>query len=207
MKIVFDILLIFFLFTLFGVSHTILASNKVKRLFIKKEGDKIAFYRLFYNLSSIVFFLTAYYLAPKPDILIYALTSPYNLIIFGLQALSLLGLIWSASFIDLKEFAGFTQIKRYFNNEYETEELDEHSELIIKGPFKFTRHPIYLFSILFLGLRPSMDLFYLTFFLCLTIYFVIGSFYEEKKLISKFGVTYIQYQKEVPRLLPFKFLK
>ena len=205
MSYVEDILIIIFLFALFGISHTILASNKMKKMIIEKGGNKIAFYRLFYNLSSLLIFFVLYKLMPKPRLIIYKVESSFDIIIYGLQAVSFAGLIWSASYISAKEFIGISQIKRYFKDEYNEDELDEHSELIIKGPFKYMRHPIYFFSILFLGFRPSMDLFYLTLFICITIYFVAGSIFEEKKLISKFGVTYIQYQKEVPRILPFKF--
>ena len=207
MNYVFDVLIIIFLFMLFGVSHTILASNKAKKIIIEIAGEKIAFYRFFYNLFSLFIFLAMYKIMPKPDLIIYEIGSPYNLFILGLKLLSGAGLIWAASYISLKEFIGISQIKRFFNNEYNVEELDEHSELIIKGPFKFTRHPIYLFSILFLGFRASMDLFYLTFFVCLTIYFIVGSIFEERKLISKFGVTYIRYQKETPRILPIKLTR
>jgi protein-S-isoprenylcysteine O-methyltransferase Ste14 len=37
----------------------------------------------------------------------------------------------------------------------------------------------------------------------LTIYVIIGTKLEERKLVLEFGDTYIQYQKEVPMLIPF----
>ena len=37
----------------------------------------------------------------------------------------------------------------------------------------------------------------------LTIYVIIGTFLEERKLILEFGDTYLKYQKEVPMLIPF----
>ena len=37
----------------------------------------------------------------------------------------------------------------------------------------------------------------------LTIYVVIGTLLEEKKLINEFGESYKQYQKRVPMLIPF----
>jgi protein-S-isoprenylcysteine O-methyltransferase Ste14 len=91
---------------------------------------------------------------------------------------------------------------RYSKGNYNKEELDEHSELKIEGALKYCRHPIYLFSILFLLFRPSMDLFYLVFFIILTLYFIVGSYYEERKLVNKFGDEYKSYQKKVARLIP-----
>ena len=49
-----------------------------------------------------------------------------------------------------------------------------------------------------------MDLFYLVMFISITLYFYIGSFYEEKKLVEKYGVEYKEYQKKVPRIFPIK---
>jgi protein-S-isoprenylcysteine O-methyltransferase Ste14 len=37
----------------------------------------------------------------------------------------------------------------------------------------------------------------------LTIYVIIGTILEEKKLILEFGEAYKQYQKKVPMLIPF----
>ncbi|KAB2841082.1 MAG: isoprenylcysteine carboxylmethyltransferase family protein [Melioribacteraceae bacterium] len=199
-----DVLIIIFLFVLFGISHTILASNKIKQRIVEGAGNKIAYYRLFYNFISLISFLIIYEISPKPDVVIYDLNYPWDIIILVPQVLSLFGLIWSVKHVDLKEFLGISQIKRYLKNEYKINELDEHSELIIKGAYKYSRHPIYFFSILFLGFRPVMDVFYLTFFFCLIVYFIIGSVYEEKKLVEKFGAEYLEYQKRVPALIPYK---
>ncbi len=204
MNLILDGIVIAGLFAIFGISHSVLASNKVKRWILQKYGNKIAFYRLFYNLFSTIIFLAVYYFSPKPDVYIYDLDYPYDIIILILQILSLAGFLWAVSFVDAKEFLGITQIKRYFNGTYNPGELDERLTFIVRGPFHYSRHPIYFFSILFLGLRPQMDFFYLIFFLAMTAYFVIGSKFEEKKLIERFGVRYIDYKKNVPAIVPYK---
>jgi protein-S-isoprenylcysteine O-methyltransferase Ste14 len=203
--IFFDLLATVLLFAVFSASHTWLASYKLKESIASKIGAKIAFYRLFYNVSSILFFGAFYALAPKPDVIVYDLRFPFDIITFALQVCSLAGLIWAAGPIGFKEFAGIAQIERYMKGEYRAEELDEKQVLKIEGAFKLVRHPIYLFSILFLGFRPTMDLFYMTMFVCIVIYFYAGSFYEEKKLIRFFGDDYREYQKRVPRIFPVKF--
>lgn len=190
------------LFFLFAYSHTWLASNKIKKNIAEKLGGKIAFYRLFYNFSSLLFFSVFYFLSPKPDVVVYDLHYPFDIITFALQVLSLAGLFWAAKPIDMMEFLGVRQIKRYLNGSYNADDLDEKQILKIEGAFKFVRHPIYFFSILFLGLRPTMSLFYLVMFICIVIYFYAGSIYEEKKLVEKFGDEYREYQKNVPRIIP-----
>ena len=202
-----DILVITLLFFLFAVSHSILASSKTKQLLVEKLGDKIAFYRLFYNISSLLAFYFIYIFSPKPSTIIYDLQFPFDIVIFALQIFAITGFLWTGSKINLKEFLGIAQIKRYMENSYDINELDEKMEFIIEGPFKLTRHPIYLFSILFLALRPTMDLFYFIFFLNILLYFYVGSYFEEKKMVKIFGQKYIDYQKTVPRLFPIKLFK
>ena len=199
-----DIFIIILLFTLFAFSHTLLASNKTKIALAEKLGAKIAFYRLFYNLSSLLFFIVFYAVAPKPNVIVYDLLFPFDIITFALQVLSLIGLVWATKPINLKEFLGTAQIERYLRGEYKVEDLDERQTLKIEGAFKIVRHPIYLFSILFLGFRPTMSLFYFVMFICMVVYFYIGSIYEERKLEEKFGDEYRDYQKRVPRLFPWK---
>lgn len=202
-----DIILIVFLFALFGISHTFLASNRIKTALAQKLGAKIAFYRLFYNVSSVMIFVAVYAIAPKPSVILYDLQYPCDIITFVLQVASLIGLYWATRLVDLKEFAGISQIERYLRDEYKIEDLDERTKLRIEGAFKIVRHPIYFFSILFLALRPTMDLFYFIMFVSAVIYFYVGSIYEEKKLVEKYGEVYIDYQKTVPRLFPIKFRK
>lgn len=205
--IAFDVLLIIILFSIFAFIHTLLATLEVKRRIVKNIGEKIAFYRLFYNISSLILFSAFYFISPKPDVIVYDLHYPFDIITFALQVLSLFGLIWSIRTFNLKEFTGIEQIQRYLNGTYDKTELDEKAKLSIKGAAKIVRHPLYLFFILFLGLRPTMSLFYFVTFLCITAYFYIGSFYEEKRLVEIFGDKYKEYQEKVPRIFPIKFFK
>lgn len=199
-----DVVIIFFLFLLFAVSHTWLASRKIKNALAEKIGAKIAFYRLFYNVSSVLFLAVFFVLSPHPDIIVYDLQFPFDIITFALQVLSLIGLIWAARGISLKEFAGIAQIERFIRGEYNTAELDEKQILKTDGAFRLVRHPIYLFSILFLGSRPTMNLFYLIMFICMVIYFYAGSVFEERKLVEIFGDEYREYQLRVPRIFPLR---
>jgi protein-S-isoprenylcysteine O-methyltransferase Ste14 len=202
MSIAVDVLIIVLLFGLFAAFHTLLASNTVKIQLREKLQDRMAFYRLFYNATSLITFIIFYTLSPKPDVLIYDLYFPYDILIFIMQVAALIGFFIAGLQTDLKEFLGISQILRYIKNEYDINDLDEKQILTFNGMYKYSRHPVYLFSILFLALRPSMDIFYLVFLICMIIYFYVGSFYEEKKLISNFGGRYLDYQKSVPRIFP-----
>ncbi|MCU7511976.1 MAG: isoprenylcysteine carboxylmethyltransferase family protein [Ignavibacteria bacterium] len=200
-----DVIVIVFSYFLFGLVHSVLASRKLKKLFAEKYGDYIAFYRLTYNVVSFLSFMLLLEFVPKPDSIIYDLDAPYDIIVFVLQVISLAFLIWSFTHFDLMEFLGIKQIVRWYNGNYSAEDLDEKGTLVTKGLYKISRHPVYLFSILFLGLRPQMDLFYLVSFICLTAYFYLGSIYEERKLTERFGQEYTNYKGRVSRIFPLKF--
>jgi protein-S-isoprenylcysteine O-methyltransferase Ste14 len=206
MKTVVDVLIIILLFAVFSYTHSLLASEKVKLYLKKLFGDMIAFYRLLYNIFAIISIYFIYEFSPKPHIIIYDLQYPYDLFVLIPQFLSLAGVLWVFRYICFGEFSGLAQIKRFYEKSYTTE-LDEEFTLRIEGPYRYSRHPVYFFSITFLMFRPVMDLFYLTFFICIVAYFYIGSYYEEKKLVRQFGDVYENYKKEVPRIIPLRLLK
>jgi hypothetical protein len=203
-------------FVLFAFLHSFLASLKVKNFFAAKLGSLMAFYRLAYNLLSLWMVWYMYEYLPRPDFELYDLNYPYDFLMLIPQFLALGGLIWTSRYFSGSEFLGITQIKRWIASRSlpegvvlehahvssipEANTPDEKLTLRIDGPYKVVRHPLYLFSILFLMLRPTMDLFYLVFLVFIIAYFYIGSFYEERKLVTLFGDQYIKYQASVPRL-------
>jgi protein-S-isoprenylcysteine O-methyltransferase Ste14 len=185
-------------FILFALLHTFLASFKVKSILTQRIGSAMAFYRLAYNIIFLWLFWYLYEYLPRPEIELFDLKYPWDIIILIPQFLSLAGIIWTFRYFSLGEFLGVSQIKRWKDGEV----FDEKLTLKIEGPYKVVRHPLYLFTIIFLILRPTMDLFYLVFLIFLIAYFYIGSFYEERKLVSAFGDRYREYQESVPRLFP-----
>jgi protein-S-isoprenylcysteine O-methyltransferase Ste14 len=207
MKLGADILVTAVLISLFCVSHSILASNKIKKAFQKRFGNLIAIYRIGYNSISVISFIIIYQILPRIEITVYELPIPFNLIFLLLQFLSFLGLVWCAKYFSTGEFVGWAQLKRFRINKYDKNDLDEKSELRIEGPYKYSRHPVYFFCILILILRPTMGLTYLIIVVIFVAYFYIGSVLEEKRLIEKFGDAYIDYQKSVPRIMPIKLFR
>lgn len=199
-----DVVIIIIAFALFGYTHSLLASRKVKEFAARKFGDLIAFYRLIYNLLSFISIYILYEALPKPILVIYDLPVPWDLIIIIPQIAGLAGFIWSTMYFDLADFTGISQVIKWVKGKYDTGDLDEKLTFKEEGPYRYMRHPVYFFSIVFLLFRPTMDLFYLTIFICITAYFYIGSVYEEKKLLEEFGENYADYQRRVPRIIPLK---
>ena len=204
MSYVFDVSILVIAIIFFGFSHSVLASLKVKTFIRNNFPRIIPFYRIIYNLISFIILYLFFIYLPQPGITIYDLIKPYDFIILAFQFLSLLGLIWTFRFFSYKEFLGISQIVRWYKKNYNLNDLDEKMTLKIEGPYKYMRHPVYFFSILFLVFRPYMDLTYLVLVTGTIVYFYIGSYYEEKKLIRIFGEEYKNYQNSVPRIFPIK---
>ena len=108
-----DVAITIALISLFCVSHSILASNKLKKAVQNRFGNLIAFYRAGYNILSVISLIIIYKMLPAIDLTIYDLPSPYDLIILFFQFLSLIGFIWSARYFSPGEFIGWSQIKRF----------------------------------------------------------------------------------------------
>jgi methanethiol S-methyltransferase len=199
-----NVLITIFLFAVFSVLHTILASNGVKKYLAGKFEKLIAFYRLFYVLISFLSLYVIFILIPIDHTIIYDLPYPFDFLILIPQFAALAGILFTVKYFSTGEFVGLNQIIRWKNKNYNPGDLDEELTLRIGGPYKYCRHPAYFYSILFLAFRPEMNLTYATFLLCVIAYFYIGSFYEEKKLVEKFGVQYERYRQTVPRIVPYK---
>jgi len=207
MSLAVDVAVTIILISVFCISHSILASNKVKKLFKNRFGNLIALYRIGYNIISVISFAIIYISLPRIDITLYNLSNPYDLIILFFRLLSLIGFIWSARYFSPGEFIGWSQIKRFRAENYDSNDLDESSTLRIEGPYEYSRHPVYFFSIMFLVMRPVMTLTYFIIVVIFVVYFYIGSVFEEKRLIEKYGEAYTRYQKFVPRIIPIKIFR
>ncbi len=182
----------------FGVGHSLLASEGVKR---RLEPALGAFYRLSYNLFAALhigavmafgafLFGDATPLA-KPEWVARALQAAYVtgwfVLFYGLSA------------YDLGLFAGTRQIRdRVRGIEGPTEEPFHY-----KGPLCYIRHPIYLGAVLILVGRVATTLDLATaFWGCL--YLLIGAAFEERKLLRLYGEAYADYRNRVPALIPWK---
>ncbi|RMD50532.1 MAG: hypothetical protein D6830_02440, partial [Ignavibacteria bacterium] len=159
---------------LFAIIHSVLAANFVKEKIKKHAPEALAFYRLFYNLISLLTLYVWYKLSPKPSITIYDLKYPFDVIFSLIQLLGFAGVLWTMNYLCFKEFIGIAQIKRFLEGRFNPDENDDNTTITFSGPYSFSRHPLYLFSIVILLFSPQVDLFYLTATIIFIAYFYIG---------------------------------
>jgi protein-S-isoprenylcysteine O-methyltransferase Ste14 len=82
-------------------------------------------------------------------------------------------------------------------------ESNEPAQLKTGGLYRYIRHPLYLMGLVFIWLFPYMTGNILVFNLSLTLYILIGVFFEERKLRREFGQEYSAYAARTPMLIPF----
>lgn len=183
-----DHVILFLGWAVFYTLHSVLLLPKVKA----KIGLKPKTYRLLYNLISllvIALVLLVGAIIPSPLLMV---PTPIHFYI-GLM-MATLGI-----FVIKRAFRAYsTSVFLGFKVE------PEDQKLVIDGLQRKVRHPLYSGTILiFLGYfiyNPLLSSFVTL--LALFIYLPIGIHLEEKKLIQKFGQTYVDYKKRVPALFP-----
>lgn len=200
-----DLLITLLLFALFAVIHTITAGRGVKQYILSRFPGFSAFYRLAYNALSLLTLWLFYELSPKPHYILFDLPYPWDFIILIPKILAGAGFIYTMQHFDGAEFLGIRQAVVYIRTGKADADPDAASVFTAKGPYRYSRHPLYLFSIIFLLSQPFVNWFYALFTLFCIIYFYAGSWYEERKLLERFGEQYAEYQKRVPRIFPWDF--
>jgi methanethiol S-methyltransferase len=78
--------------------------------------------------------------------------------------------------------------------------------LTVNGPYRWVRHPLYLFMILMIWSFPGLTIDRLLFNLLWSIWLVIATNLEERDLVSDFGEQYRKYQAKVPMLIPYRII-
>ena len=171
----------------YGIVHSVLASQIVKKRFPLK------YYRLIYNLIAVVLLIPILYFQVTAESKRLMENSIFNQLLGGIMM--------SAGL-----FMMYISIKGYVSKEFLGLDFDhkEPDDLKTDGLSEFIRHPLYTGTLLFFwgtfGFFATET--FLVTALSITIYVRIGIYFEEKKLVKTFGKQYQEYQKNVPMLIP-----
>ena len=79
--------------------------------------------------------------------------------------------------------------------------VDDQAPMSLSFAHRFVRHPWYFLGLVIIWTREMNTAFLLT-AVTLTLYLLIGSRQEEKKLVACYGEQYRRYQASVPGLVP-----
>jgi methanethiol S-methyltransferase len=176
---------------------TITVTDYVKRKF----GQRYRFYRLFFNIISLITFAPLFfYSISHKGPLLFHWEGPLLIIKYFLLLLGLYLFVAGAKNYSMSQFFGIHQIRTgQIGNT-----LLEYDAFDTSGILNVIRHPWYAGGIIIIW---SSDIYTSTLLnnIVVSAYFVVGSFLEERKLLLEFGDKYREYQRNVPMLLPYKW--
>ena len=179
----------------FGL-HSLLASIWMKDIIKDRFPSFAPYYRLAYNIISILLIIPIFRFS-------HSINSPPLIVWNGFLGavsgavliLACAGFFWTVRYYDMAQFLGLSQLRA-------KDAPVEGTELFTLSPLhRFVRHPWYFLALLILWTRDMTPPFPVT-VLAATIYFIIGSRLEERKLLYYYGKRYELYMKFVPGLLP-----
>ena len=181
---------------IYGFVHSLLATVGTKARLRKWFGPGVdRWYRLIYNTIGILTFLPVLFLtAAFPGQELYIISSPWSYFALAGQLLALVALAIGFLQTGVWSFLGFEQV---LNSTPSTS-----SQMVTSGLYRWVRHPLYTAGLVFIWLTPIMTTSLLALNIGLTIYLVLGAYYEERKLVREFGEAYLHYQETTPMLIP-----
>ena len=161
----------------------------------------LGLYRLSYSIVSVLTFLPVLSLVTAgPGQTVWNAEGMTAGALLATRAMAGIGLAMAFLQIDAFRFLGIKDAIAYFRGR----PLPLPPERLAKrGVYRLVRHPLYLFSVIALWSSPVMTESALGFALGATLYFVLGSILEERKMARAFGPAYEAYRKTVPWLIPF----
>lgn len=194
-------------FLLFAIVHTISANPTFKTKVFSIFPSLPRYYRLLFSLGSAIYLLAWYLLLPIPAFVFYQFDGSLYFIFRLIQLVAILGLSHSVLISYPSIFIGFHQLKSFRKMPFRLDEPAFLVKLRIDSIYSFVRHPMYFWTLIYLFFQPIVTDRSIFLTLCFWLYFYLGSFPEEKKLVQQFGENYLRYKKEVPRLFPFSLRK
>jgi len=182
----------------FGCGHSLLADARVKA---RLKPYLRAGYRLAYNL----FALLHVALTVAAGWVLLGGAEPFTRpawLVPAQWAMTLIGagvLVAALFRYDLGRFAGTAQLRAAAQGRF----LDDEEPLNLSGFHRYVRHPLYAGAFLLLWGRVA-DEFTLATAVWASLYLWIGSRYEERRLLARFGEAYARYRPTVPAFFPWK---
>jgi hypothetical protein len=192
--------------------HSLLASRQAKHLVRQIAGPRYrnGLYRLAYNAQSVLLLAwAARWFSRLPDRELYRTKPPWSWLFRAGQAASLGVLLSGVRVIGPLDFAGVTQLRGLLAGhdpgpepEAQGPPISADGEMVTDEVFHLTRHPSNLGVVGFFLLFPRMTANRAVLAALVALYVVLGSLHEEHRLRAAYGVSFVEYRRKVPFLVP-----
>lgn len=132
----------------------------------------------------------------------YVLATPQGIIRWLMRAvfiLAILGFYWGLRALGSFDAFGLSPILNNLRGKD-----PPPMPFIVRGPYRWVRHPLYFFSLLLIWSCPDLSLDRLLYNVLWSTWIIVGSVLEERDLLADFGESYRDYQLKVPMLIPWR---
>lgn len=185
---------------LFGIQHTVMARPSFKA-FIKPVIPTAIERSTYVLFTSIVLIILILFWQPDTD-LIWQLDNPS--MIFVVNAVYWLGWIISFAATQMIDGAHLMGLRQAFKPDRPAASA---KNFVTPAFYKLVRHPIQTGILIAMVATPEMTVGRATLAIAMTIYILIGLYFEERDLVSEFGEQYQKYKDSTPGLFPGVFGK
>lgn len=176
-------------------------SGMVRRSF-QRRFDSIApgYYRgAVYAIASGVILLVLLLFWQRTEPVVLSVQGPLRWCFHAALLASLAGFFWSSRSLGEFDALGIQPVLA------QAKGTQAHAmPLTICGAYRWVRHPIYTASLLLIWSQPDLTYDRILFNVTWTGWIIIGSFLEERDLVTSFGSAYVEYQQKVPMLIPWR---
>jgi protein-S-isoprenylcysteine O-methyltransferase Ste14 len=186
-----------FLSIIFFLQHSTLVRPGVRHRFAKLIPEE--YYSAFYGLTSGICLLPVLIFWQKSPTIITSAEGIVYGILRGLFFICLAEFFWGNKSLGSFDALGAKRLMRYISNR-----SDKQQQIMAKGPYRWVRHPLYLFLIVIIWSCPMLTLDRLLFNILWTFWIVIGTYLEDRDLHREFGSQYFEYSSPVPMLIPIR---
>ncbi len=183
--------------------HSTLISTTITDYVKNRLGDGFRFYRLFYNAVSLVTLIPlvtySHVIRQTP---VFRWEGPLMIVQVLLLAASIYLFVAGGKHYSWAQFLGIAQIR----TRQADGSLSKGDSFVVSGIHRIIRHPWYLGGILIVWAQ-DLSVSTILINMVISLYFMIGTILEERKLVREFGDKYREYQGTVSMLLPWRWLR
>jgi methanethiol S-methyltransferase len=182
---------------IFFLQHSIMVRKGFKNWLRKFMPD--IYHGAFYGITSAMTLLLVLILWQKSPVTIARADGIIFWLLRTIFLLCMFGFFWGARALGSFDALGVSPLMNYLGNRYE-----KTQEIIVKGPYRWLRHPLYFFLIIIFWVCPVLTLDRLMFNILWSIWIIIGTVLEDRDLHREFGGPYSEYSSKVPMIIPYR---
>jgi len=157
------------------------------------------YHRAVYSIASGIVLTGVVILWQPSDAHVLVIAGPFRLAPYTGVLIAIAVFIWGAVVLQGVDLFGLAAIKAHLHGTTEAA-----SEFVIRGPYRWVRHPWYAAAIVLIWSCVDFTADRLLFNVLWTAWICIGAKLEEKDLSAELGEVYDRYRQQVPMLIPWR---